>query len=395
MKIVLVHNFYSSKSPSGENEVFNAELGLLRSRGHDVEVYTRSSDELASSRFLPQLRGAVNNIWSVSSVLALERLVRRFRPDIVHAHNTFPLISPAIFRAGSKFAPCVMTLHNYRLFCPAAIPLREGNVCTECIDGHSTVPALRHGCYRGSRVATVPLVLSNYLHGKIGTYTKHVSAFIALSEYQRELSVKGGLPAEKIFVKPNFVADRPREHIVGWTERGDYAVFAGRLSPEKGVMTLLRAWREWGQEAPELRLIGAGELDSQARQAAEGLPVRFMGRMSKQQTLAQIANAKLLVLPSEWYETFGLVVAEAAAAGTPAAVSNLGALPDLVADGQNGVIFPPRNPSALLGKVREAWQSDERLRALGLEARHRYEERYTENVNYQQLMKIYENAMSE
>jgi glycosyltransferase involved in cell wall biosynthesis len=180
------------------------------------------------------------------------------RPDVVHVHNTFPLISPSIFHAIGHRAARVLTLHNYRIFCAAAIPMRHGRVCTECLDSRSVLPSLRYGCYRDSRAATVPLAAGVALHRRLGTWSNHVEAFISLTEFQRELLSWSGLPTAKIRVKPNFYPGRPT--VIPWQEREPSVVFAGRLTAEKGVSTLIRAWKLWGEEALQLELVGDGEL---------------------------------------------------------------------------------------------------------------------------------------
>jgi glycosyltransferase involved in cell wall biosynthesis len=392
MKILLVHNFYGSSAPSGENQVFIAEKNLLLSRGHDVKEFTRHSDEIRGKSLQGLLKGALATPWNPWVAREIKREVDRFKPDVVHVHNTFPLISPAIFHAIGQTTARVLTLHNYRLLCPAAIPMRQGHVCTDCLDARSAWPALRHGCYRGSRVATLPLAINVGLHRLLGTWTKQVDAFIALSEFQRNLMVNAGLPGDKVHIKPNFFP-RPAT-VVPWQQRKPYVVFSGRLSKEKGVITLLRAWRLWGINAPELRIVGDGELRGTLEEMATGLPVRFMGQLNKEAAQLQIANAQLLILPSEWFETFGLVLGEAFSYGTPVAVSNIGPLPSIVGHNKNGVVFEPTNPESLLNVVRAVWESKSLLQKLAKAARTDFEDKYTKDVNYRSLMMIYQHAIN-
>ena len=244
MKVLLVHNFYGSTAPSGEGQVFNAEKALLLSRGHEVEEFTRHSDEIRAKGFSGTIQGALATPWNPWMARALQKKVESFRPDVVHVHNTFPLISPSIFHAIGHRAARVLTLHNYRLFCPAAIPMRQGRVCTDCLDSHSAWPALQHGCYRDSRLATLPLAVSVGLHRQLGTWKNQVDAFITLSDFQRKLMTESGLPAARVHVKPNFYPGLPP--VISWHERAPYVVFAGRLGAEKGLVNLLRAWRAWG-----------------------------------------------------------------------------------------------------------------------------------------------------
>lgn len=391
LKILLAHNLYRSATPSGENAVFEAERELLVSRGHLVESFSRDSDEIESRGKLGMLRAAVATPWNPFSARMIRQIVKTSRPDVIHVHNTFPLISPSIFSAVGNMAARVLTLHNYRLFCPAAIPMRNGEVCTECLERHSPTPAMIHGCYRDSRTATLPLAFSVGLHRALGTWTNQVDAFICLSEFQRELMISAGLTREKVHVKPNFYPGNP--HVVPWPEREPYVVFAGRLTAEKGVANLLRAWRAWGAGAPELRLVGDGELRTELERMATGLPVVFLGQLPAEQAQGEIAGALLQILPSECFEGFPMVVREAFAFGTPAAVSDLGPLPSIVEHGKSGIVFQPANPHSLLQEVRTAWETPGLLERLGKGARDEFESKYTEEANYAALMEIYHEAI--
>lgn len=391
LKILLVHNYYGSSAPSGENQVFDAEHELLRKYGHDVEVFTRSSDGIRAQGVWGLVKGALATSWNPLAAYAVREAVEKMRPDVVHVHNTFPLISPSIFHAVGRRAARVMTLHNYRLFCPAAIPLRDGRVCTECLDKKSVLPALQYGCYRGSRVATIPLALSVALHRALHTWQREVDAFIAFSEFQREVMTSAGLPSEKVFIKPNFYPGRPA--MATWDERGNYVVFAGRLTPEKGVVSLLRAWAAWGSSAPELRIVGEGELRPELELMAKGLPVRFLGQLSSGDAQEQIASARLLVLPSECFEGFPMVVREAFAFGTPVAASSIGPLPSIVQKGISGVLFNHSSPDSLLAEVRRLWEAPGLLERLGRGGRAEFEEKFSEGANYSTLIGIYERAI--
>ena len=395
MKILLLHNHYRSTSPSGENAAFALERDLLARAGHEVRTFERHSDELAAAGALGVLRGAAATPWNPFAARALRREVEAFRPEVVHAHNTFPLLSPAVFPAAGRRAARVLTLHNYRLFCAAAVPVRAGRVCTECLDRRSVLPALRHGCYRGSRLATAPVALGVALARATGLWRRHVDAFVALTAFQRDVLVAAGLPAERVLVKPNFYPGDPA--VVPWAARRDAAVYVGRLSEEKGVGHLLDAWAAWGGEAPPLRVVGDGPLRQalEARARAAGLgPARvaFLGRLAPAEAEAEIAAARLLLVPSVWFEGFPLVLREALAFGTPAAVSAIGPLPSLVEDGRAGLIFRPGDPAALLAAVRGAWGEPGALERLGAAARRAFEARYGEVENLRLLLDVYRAA---
>lgn len=394
MKILLVHNYYGSSAPSGENQVFELERALLERHGHDVQICVARSDRLRARPVLGRLKGALATPWSWKGASVVRREVVRFAPDVVHTHNTFPLLSPAIFHAIGARAARVLTLHNYRLFCAAAIPLRKGQPCTECLDRRSVLPALRHGCYRGGLLATAPLAASVALHRALGTWERQVEAFVALTEFQRDLMVASGLPAERTWVKPNFYPGSPKP--VEWSQRRDCAVFAGRLSEEKGVAHLVDAWVAWGDSAPELRILGDGplrrSLEARASAAGGSGRIRFLGQLAPPEAETEIAHARLLVLPSVWFEGFPMVLREAFAFGTPAAVSGIGPLPRIVQHGCTGVVFRPADAAALLSEVRSVWNGAALERMSGA-ARLEFELRYDEDANYEQLMAIYERAI--
>ncbi len=395
MKILLAHNFYGSCAPSGENEVFEAERELLKQEGHEVAEFVRHSDSIRSRGRWGELQGALSTPWNPWAAAAMRRVVDDFQPDVVHVHNTFPLISPSIFRAIGNKAARVLTLHNYRIFCPAAIPMRNNFVCTECLDSRSTMSAIKHGCYRDSIMATLPMALNVELHRRLGTWTKHVDSFIVLSEFQRKLMAESGLPLDRVHVKPNFYPGDPKP--IPWHEREDYVMFAGRLTPEKGVETLIKAWLQWNGRAPELRVFGDGWLRSDLERLAASAPrgtIRFLGHVPSLEAQTHIARAKLVILPSICFEGFPMVIREAFAFGTPVAVSNLGPLPSIVQHGVNGVLFEPGNAQSLLSEVSAAWNTLGLLERLSAGARAAFEKHYTARANYARLMEIYSHAIA-
>lgn len=355
----------------------------------------RHSDEIRSTGTRGLLRGGLATPWNFSAAAALRRVVRSFRPHVVHVHNTFPLLSPAIFHSVRDSAALVLTLHNYRLFCPAALMLRDGSVCTECLDTGSVLPSLRHGCYRGSTIATLPLALSVSLHRRIGTWTRCVDAFIVLTDFQQDRMAAAGLPRDRVFVNPNFFPGNPDP--VPWEDRSGHVVFVGRLTPEKGGATLVEAWLLWGERAPELRIVGDGPLGTELQERARcgiNATIRFLGQVSSQAAQREIASARLLVLPSACFEGFPMVIREAFAFGTPVAASNIGPLPQIVEHGRSGVVFPARDPRALMETVRSAWETPGLLARLSRGARAAFEASYTEDAHYGKLMAIYEAALA-
>jgi len=388
--ILLAHNYYSSGSPSGENRSFELERDLLEVHGHKIFKYLRFSDELNGLPFNGKLKAGASTPWNLFAYRDVKKLIRENQIDLLHVHNFFPLISPAIFYSSRRSCPSVLTLHNYRIYCPAAIPMRKGRACLECLENKDAWRSVFHGCYKDSRIATLPLASMVGLHRLLGTWDRLVDAFIVLSDYQKQLMVKGGLPSEKVHVKPHFFPATLER--VSWSERADRCVFVGRLSDEKGARTLLNAWRMWGDAAPELLIIGDGILRPSLEALAEGLPIRFLGQLSSAQTHQEIANSKLLIFPSECIETFGLVILEAMAHGTPVVVSDEGPLPSIVSDGDAGLLFKVRDASNLFQVLQAAWSRPSDLESLGRAGRLVFEQKYTDDRNYQVLMDVYDRA---
>jgi len=391
MRILLVHNYYGSGAPSGENMVVDAEEKLLTDEGNEVRRFSRHSDDVRRQGAYGLIRASLSTPWNPFSARSLSEHVKKIKPDVVHVHNTFPMISPSIFHSIGNGIAKVITLHNYRLLCPAAIPMRNGKVCTDCIDQRSVLPSLLHGCYRGSRLSTIPLAANVALHRKVGTWINKVDAFIALSQFQKDQMITGGFPNDKIYVKPNFYAGDP--DWIPISERENCVVFVGRLGAEKGVKTLMNAWRQWGDDAPLLRVIGDGPLRQYMESESKGLNIEFKGQVQADIAQQYIAKARLVVLPSEWFEGFPMVLREAFAFGTPSVVSDLGPLPTIVQNGDNGVVFQAGNSHSLLTSLRETFFDTEALSRMSVSARQAFESLYTEKKNYQQLIDIYERAI--
>jgi len=396
MKIVLVHNYYGSSAPSGENVVFLAEAALLRSRGDSVVEFTRSSDEIRNSGAWGKIAGAFSTPWNPSSKRALDTLIQKETPGVVHVHNTFPLLSPSIFHIAAKQPVArVLTLHNYRLFCAAGIPMRDGSPCTECLDRRSVFPGLKYGCYRNSRIATLPMGVMIALHRWLDTWGSQVDAFITLTPFQRDMLCSAGLPRDRLHVKPHFYPDPPRP--LPWNLRDEKAVFVGRLSPEKGVHILIDAWRQLGKHAPFLELIGDGPdrqaVDKRIQGAGLRDQIAVHGQLPFNDVQERVARARLLILPSLCFEGFPMVVREALALGVPVAASRIGSMPSLINDGVNGVLFEPGNETDLSRKLQTLWSSPDTLEAYSLAAQSEFERKYTAEINYEILMGIYKKAI--
>ncbi|MFI6938012.1 glycosyltransferase [Streptomyces sp. NPDC050418] len=393
MHIVVVHNRYASAQPSGENNVVDQEVALLRAAGHRVELFERRSDDI-HTRSLPG-KAAVPLLvpWHPGVRRELAARLRADRPDVVHVHNVFPLLSPSVLAAcADTGVPVVATLHNYTQVCPPGTLQRDGQACTECV-GRSPLPAVRHGCYRGSRLATVPLAVS--LRANRRRWWSGVDRFLCISAAQRDVLVAAGMPAERLAVKHNFVPEPGRSR----SGDGEHLLYLGRLAEPKGVRLLMTAWdalaADGGAGVP-LMIAGTGPLESEVRAWAAGRDdVRYMGLLDQEQSRDAIARAVAVVAPSTWLEAFGLVVVEAMAAGVPAVAAGHGAFAELVEDGKTGLLHRPRDAESLAAGLRRATAEPDRNREWGEAARRRYARDFGPEVGLERLLDAYRTVMAQ
>ena len=383
MRILKLHTHY--QQPGGEDGVFGAEVALLRDKGHTVVPLTFHNKQLED---VPLLWRAAVTLWNREAYARVREAIRLHRPDILHVHNTFPLASPAVIRAAkAEGVPVVMTLHNYRLLCVNAFLFRQGQVCEACL-GRLPWRGALYGCYRESRAASAVVAGMITLHRALGTWNL-VDRFIALTEFARQKFIEGGFPPEKISVKPNFV----HPDLGPGEGRGGYALFVGRLSPEKGLGTLLMAWEHLGGKVP-LKIVGNGPLAPEVQEAQKRIPgVEWLGRKAPEEVYALMGEAAFLVFPSEWYETFGRVAIEAFAKGTPVLAAHIGAVGEVTEDGRTGLHFRPGDPEDLAAKVEWLLAHPNELARMRKEARAEYEAKYTAEQNYAQLMAIYHEVL--
>jgi glycosyltransferase involved in cell wall biosynthesis len=391
MKIVLVHNAYQQLG--GEDVVFESERRLLESAGHRVIPYVRSNWQLRNTTLLDRIAIVPRMVWSSEIRREFCALLERNKPELVHVHNTFMAISPSIYSAcEERGIPVVQTLHNYRLLCPGSNFYRDGKVCEECLE-HGLHRSVRHGCYRNSRSATAAVAVMLVVHDHLRTWSKHVTRFITLTEFAKQKFVAAGFPRDKLVVKPNFVDPDPGERV----SPGNYAVFAGRLAADKGLLVLLNAWSQLQHEYP-LQIVGDGpdrealETHVRERQLSN---ITFRGRLSRSDAMETIKNGRFLIVPSTWYETFGMCIAESFACGTPVLCSRLGAMEEIVTDNHTGLHFTPNNALDLATKVEWLWSHPREAAAMGRAARAKYESSYTAEKNYALLMQIYEQSLGQ
>ena len=387
LNIISVHNRYLMAG--GEDQVFESEARLLRERGHQV---TQVEEQNAYPDSVAKKIGmAVDCVWSRRWHREFRALLQKTRPDVVHVHNLFPRISPSIYYACRREGvPVVQTLHNYRLLCAGAELYRDGKVCEECLD-HGVLRGIRYGCYQGSKLGTAVLTVMVDVHRRARTWSKMVDCYIALTEFSRRKLIAGGLPADRIRVKPNFVLPDPGPK----NHPGDYAIFVGRLVKSKGVLSMLEAWEKL--PAIPLQVVGDGpsrELLEAAQKAGKLPSWTYRGRLPRAETLAAIKKARFLIFPSEWYEGFPVTIAEAFACGVPVVASRLGAMQEIIEDGVTGVHFEAGNIEDLRQKAQWAWDHPLEMEEMGRRARKEFERKYMAEQNILMLEEAYEFAMA-
>ena len=395
MRILVAHNRYRSTSPGGEDRVVDQEHAALVARGHTVERFERFNDDIEQMSVTQRAMVPGQVVWSNAARRSLTSAIRRFRPDVVHVHNTFPLLSPSVLYAcRAAGVPAVVTLHNYRLTCATGDLFRDGRACHECVGQRVPTAAVRHGCYRDSAIATLPIAIASAAH--LIAWRTLPSAYVFISSRQRDILGSLQLPQERIFVKANLVpadvvpsAPRERRHIV---------VYAGRLAPAKGVPLLMKAWDRFeatGRGSLKLVIAGAGPLASTVAEWAAGRSsVEVHGMLSRRDCAALVASARAAIVPSAWEEAFGLVAVEAMACGVPPVAPAHGSFPELIKSDHDGVLFEPGNAAALASLLHDIDDNPARYAALGTAARASYEQRFDPEVNLDQLLDTYRFAIA-
>lgn len=393
LRVLVAHNRYRSGQPSGEDHVVDQEMDLLARAGHDVELFERRSDDISAMSLPARAAVPLRVPWNPRARRDLRDTLRQMRPDVVHLHNTFPLLSPAVLAAcADAGVPVVATLHNYLQVCPSGTLYRDGQICTDCT-GRAPLPAVQHGCYRGSRLASVPMAITMAANQQ--RWWSSVARFFCISGAQRALLIQTGMPAERLMVKHNFVADSEARRRTG---SGEHVLYLGRLTQEKGVRLLMAAWdvlSARGGIGLPLVIVGAGPLqDEVAEWTANRRDVRYLGLRSQQESRELTARASTVVAPSTWLETFGLVVVEAMAAQVPTVAAAHGAFVELVEDGVTGLLHRPGDPESLAERLRDVVTDPTRNRAMGAAARRTYEQRFTPSVGLDRLITGYRAAMA-
>jgi len=382
LRILLLHNAY--QRAGGEDVVVRRERRLLAAHGHDVSLYTESNATVKNA--WDRIRTAVQAPYSLAARRRVAAEIQRVRPDIVHVHNFFPLLSPSVYDACRVARrPVVQTLHNYRLVCLNGFFLRDGHICEDCLAPPVPWPGVLHACYRDSRVGSGTVAAMLSLHRALRTWTTKVDVYIVPTEFGRQMFIRGGFPAEKIVVKPHFVDPDPGPA----EESGGYALFVGRLSEEKGLKTLLAAWPRLAQRIP-LKIVGGGPLAPYVEDASRSSPgVEWLREQPADRVVTLMKGARVLLFPSRSYETFGMVIAEAYAVGLPVIAAGVGAATSLIAHGRTGLLFRRDDPDDLAAKVAWLWAHAEERAAMRRAARREFECKYAAPRNYRALMNIY------
>lgn len=385
MRVLVVHNRYQQRG--GEDRVVASEIELLAKAKIDVQLLEVNNDNIQG---LAKIAAIGSAIYSFKSRRLVSDVIQKFQPDLIHCHNLFPLLSPSVYDAAKQAGiPVVQTLHNFRLFCANAYLFRDGDICERCWQKTVPLDAIRLGCYRNSRAASAAAVVASSFHKSTGIHQRNVSAFIALTNFSRRKFIEAGLPEAKLFVKPNFVELSP----IGTEGQRNGFLFVGRISPEKGLRTLLEAWRTLQPAGALLKIIGDGPESQRLQREFSDLHVEWLGIRSRGDILRAMRAATAVVVPSLWYEGFPLVTLEAFSVGTPVIASAIGSLEEIVQDTVHGLQFGRGDAQDLSEKIHWANAHPTEMDMMGRNARRECELKYSEDTNLSQLLYIYESVL--
>lgn len=386
MKVLILHNKYQQRG--GEDAVAEQELALLKRNSIDADLISISNDKILGP--IEKIKAVASSPYSRSREAWISSLVTDMKPDVVHIHNFFPLLTTAVHVGASKAGTAVVqTLHNYRLLCANATFLRDGKVCEDCMT-LGRFNAIKHRCYRNSLVGSAAVVAMQSKAERLGIWTHHVHQFIALTQFARSKFIQGGLPAERITVKPNFVTDTVSPSVSKNVRRG--GLFVGRISEEKGVSNLLEAWPI--ESGENLTIVGDGP-DFTRLKSIYGHRASFIGHKSASIVRELMESSAFLVVPSIWYEGFPMTIVEAFAAGLPVVGSDIGSLSSIIEDGKNGLKFTPACVPALHKALTNLLADSDLQQRLSRGARNSFEASYSEASNAHQLLNIYAKAIEE
>lgn len=386
MKVLVVHNRYQQRG--GEDAVVDAEARLLAANGIEVQRFDADNDAIQG--FVTKIQVSVGQFGVPTAAQSRFRnALSVFRPDVVHVHNWFPTLSPSLFNICSREnVPVVHTLHNYRLLCVNATLFRDGHVCEDCVGTTFRTPGILHSCYRGSAAGSAVATAGMLTHWSLGTWSRSIDRFVALTEFARHKLVEGGLPSDKVIVKPNFIDPDPGPG----AGRGGYFLFVGRLTEEKGLRVLLECWKH-GQDLPKLKIAGTGPLENEVRAAVATMPnVEWLGARSSEEVIELMAEASALLCPSQWYEGMPRVVIESLAVGTPVIGSSIGCYLEMIVEGETGALFATGDAAALRSCLHNLLQQDS-LYGMRNYARRCFQSNYTGDKNLSLLLNVYRSVL--
>ena len=382
-KILIVHNYY--KVPGGEDTVVENEKKMLLENGHDVEMYIRHNDEINYNNKLINLRLLFNSIFSVKTYKEIKKIIKDKNIDIVHVHNTLPLISPSVYYSAKACKiPVVQTIHNFRLLCPGATFTRNNKICEKCVSG-GLMNSIKYKCYRNSRIQTIVSASILKIHRVLGIYDK-IDGYIALTNFNKK-KLSSLVDSNKIFVKPNFVSINNNSNNV---YKREYFLYLGRLDKIKGVDLILKAWKQLN--GIKLLIVGKGPDEDFLKEYVRLnniSNVEFLGFKEKKDVKELIAKAKALIIASQWYEGFPMTIIESFSMGTPVIAGKIGNMSNIIEEYNNGLFFEYNNYDSLIKKVNEVNNNEKLMKKLEIGARNSYDLKYTEIINYKILMQIY------
>jgi glycosyltransferase involved in cell wall biosynthesis len=386
LNILLSHNRYLTRG--GEDESVDSHHRLLVEKGHNVTFYEKNNEEISE---IGKIKTAKNTIWSHDSAKEVKDLINKNKIDILDSQNFFPLISPSILSAAKKKnIPVIQTLRNFRLICPNGLFFRDGGICEDCLGKRIPYPAIKNKCYKDSTAGSIVASSMVSVHNYRKTWYKDVDYFIALTNFSKEKFIESGLPAEKIIVKPNFVYPDPGSG----QGTGDYLIYVGRLTVDKGVKTLIEGWKLANKRNLKLKIIGEGPLEEYVKEnMRKDSSIEYLGKLPVQEVYKYMGEAKLLIFPSEWYETFGRVAVEAFAKGTPVIGTNIGAMNEIITEERTGFKYKVGNYEDLSSKISYALSNEDKLAQMRLNARFEYLNKYTADKNYERIVDIYDMAI--
>lgn len=389
MKILQIHNFYQTFG--GEDMVVSLEKELLEAKGHKIVQYIRHNEEIKGYSFFKKVEFFLNTIYSRNTAKDLSRSINENRPDVAHIHNVFPLISPSVYYCLRRHnIPVVQTVHNYRFLCPNGLFYTKSAICERCKKGN-VLQCFLNKCYKDSFLLSGLYALTFWIHRRIKTFQNKVDIFVTLSYFTKDKLVEGGFPKDKIETEGNFLL---QDGIRKTYDKENYAVFMGRLSSEKGLITLLKAFQKVNKL--KIKIVGKGKLEQELKRYIKKnkmLQVEMVDFISGNERLELLGKAKFSIVPSQCYEHFPISVLESFAAGTAVIASKIGGLPEIVEDGKNGLLFEPGNSEDLAEKIIYLYENPDKALEMGKYAHKCVEEKLTPQRHYNRLMEIYEKAI--